>query len=103
MNFTKVARTTTTISKLIGPCEILSHGQKPILVYAYIYLDRYLIDLLRASEAQRGSKYLYFFSWTLWVREKFYNSIFQIDFEFRDLKIRRHWKHMIMRDEDQQL
>ena len=30
MNFTKVARrtrTTTTIFKLIGPCEILSHGQ----------------------------------------------------------------------------
>ena len=33
MNFTKVARrttttTTTTIFKLIGPCEILSHGQR---------------------------------------------------------------------------
>ena len=30
MNFTKVARrrTRTTIFKLIGPCEILSHGQK---------------------------------------------------------------------------
>ena len=79
------------------------HFKIALLVYAYIYLDRYLIDFLRASEAQRGSKYLYFFSWTLWVRENFYNSIFQIDFEFRDLKIRKHWKHMIMRDEDQQL
>ena len=28
MNSTKVARTTRTILKLIGPCEILSHGQK---------------------------------------------------------------------------
>ena len=28
MNSTKVARKTPTIFKLIGPCEILSHGQK---------------------------------------------------------------------------
>ena len=34
MNSTKVARTRTTIFKLIGPCEILSHGQKgqPLLL-----------------------------------------------------------------------
>ena len=38
------------------------HFKIALLVYAYIYLDRYLIDFLRASEAQRGSKYLYFFS-----------------------------------------
>ena len=38
------------------------HYKIALLVYAYIYLDRYLIDFLRASEAQRGSKYLYFFS-----------------------------------------
>ena len=35
MNSTKVARTSrtsrTTIFKLIGPCEILSHGQKVCL------------------------------------------------------------------------
>ena len=40
MNSTKVARRTRTIFKLIGPCEILSHGQKEESIYHYKHIPR---------------------------------------------------------------
>ena len=35
-NLSKVASPTTTIFKLIGPCEILSHGQKSSKIYFWL-------------------------------------------------------------------